>query len=94
MVISKDGQGERRIGVIADCTSMETQIHINFVIHTTDVEGYLSSTRLQRYDQKYNGPDFNSLDERVQTSLTMYLQEFGLNEHLGAFVEIYSMDRD
>lgn len=42
----------------------------------------------------YAGPDFSTLDERIQTALTEYLSGFGINEHLAAFVECMSLDKD
>jgi len=35
-----------------------------------------------------------TLDERIQNSLLDYLAGFGLNEHLAAFVECMSLDKD
>ena len=43
---------------------------------------------------EYNGPDFTTLDERIQTSLTEYLEGYGVDEHLAAFVEVMSLDKD
>jgi complement component 1 Q subcomponent-binding protein, mitochondrial len=43
---------------------------------------------------EYNGPDFTTLDERIQTGLTEYLEGYGVNEHLAAFVECMSLDKD
>ena len=42
----------------------------------------------------YPGPEFNSLDERVQTGIMEYLEGFGVNEHMGAFIECMSLDKD
>ena len=44
--------------------------------------------------RSYAGPDFSTLDERIQTSLTEYLEGYGINEHLAAFVEVMSLDKD
>lgn len=42
----------------------------------------------------YPGPDFSTLDERIQSSLSEYLEGYGVNEHLAAFVEVMSLDKD
>jgi len=44
--------------------------------------------------KSYIGPDFSTLDERIQTATTEYLEGFGVNEHLCAFVECMSLDKD
>jgi Mitochondrial glycoprotein len=50
--------------------------------------------RFERSIGEYLGPDFTTLDERIQTSLTEYLEGFGINQHLAAFVEVMSLDKD
>ena len=50
--------------------------------------------RFDRQMKTYIGPDFSTLDERIQTSMTEYLEGFGVNEHLCAFVECMSLDKD
>ena len=50
--------------------------------------------RFERSFNFYSGPDFNSLDERLQTGLSDFLQGHGVNEHLAAFVEVMSLDKD
>jgi hypothetical protein len=50
--------------------------------------------RFERSIGEYLGPDFTTLDERIQTSLTEYLEGFGVNQHLAAFVEVMSLDKD
>ena len=85
---------EGKEGIVAECTSMDTEIHINSVMVTKDIDGQLKSHRFQRILENYAGPEFVTLDERIQNSLLDYLAGFGLNEHLAAFVECMSLDKD
>ena len=81
-------------GLIFDCTTNETEVAINNVMHTTE---FSKMTKLSRWERNYNhyaGPDFQSLDERVQTGFQEILQSFGINEHLASFVEVMSLDKD
>jgi len=53
--------------------------------------------KVSRWERSYNyysGPDFSSLDERVQTGLQEYLTSLGINEHVASFVEVMSLDKD
>ena len=50
--------------------------------------------RFERQMKGYTGPDFSTLDERIQTALSEYLDGYGINEHLAAFVECMSLDKD
>ena len=61
---------------------------------TDDIEKQKKIHRFERQMRDYAGPDFSTLDERIQTSFTEYLQGYGINEHLAAFVECMSLDKD
>ena len=81
-------------GLIFDCTTNETEVSINNVMHTKELSKMSKVSRWERNYNHYAGPDFSSLDERVQTGLQEYLQSFGINEHLASFVEVMSLDKD
>jgi hypothetical protein len=73
---------------------MDTEISFNNVITSDDIEVQKKIHRFERQIRGYAGPDFSTLDERIQTALTEYLEGFGINEHLAAFVECMSLDKD
>lgn len=87
-----EGDGKR--GMLVDATSIDTEISYNSVQMCDDVPAQKQLHRFERSIKQYAGPDFSTLDERIQTSLTEYLEGFGVNEHLGAFVECMSLDKD
>ena len=91
-VFISDSNGKK--GVVVDATSMDTEIAINNVLCSDDIAKSKAMPRFERSIQEYNGPDFSTLDERIQTSLTEYLEGYGINEHLAAFVECMSLDKD
>ena len=73
---------------------MDTEIAFNNVMVAEDIDSVRNMARFERSMNEYNGPDFTTLDERIQTSLTEYLEGYGINEHLAAFVECMSLDKD
>lgn len=73
---------------------MDTEISMNNVMVTDDIEAVRKLNRFERQMMEYNGPDFTTLDERIQTGITEYLEGYGVNEHLAAFVEVMSLDKD
>jgi complement component 1 Q subcomponent-binding protein len=87
-------QANSKKGLVVEATSMETEIQINNVLCSNEISRLRALPRFERSMQEYNGPDFTTLDERIQTSLTEYLEGFGVNEHLAAFVECMSLDKD
>jgi hypothetical protein len=81
-------------GLIVEATSMDTEISFNNVTVSEDVSSSKAKHRFERQITGYAGPDFSTLDERIQTSLTEYMSRFGVNEHLAAFIECMSLDKD
>jgi complement component 1 Q subcomponent-binding protein len=91
-IIISDVQGNT--GLIVEATTMDTEVNYNSVMATDDLEHSRNLHRFDRQMKTYVGPDFSTLDERIQTSMTEYLEGFGVNEHLCAFVECMSLDKD
>ena len=81
-------------GLVVEATSMDTEISFNNILSVKDLEAVKKMPRFERSLGMYNGPDFSILDERVQSALTEYLENFGINEHLALFVECVSLDKD
>jgi len=91
-IFISDKSGKR--GLVVEATSMDTEISYNSVLVTEDVASQKGLHRFERQIKGYAGPDFSTLDERIQGSITEYLEGFGINEHLAAFVECMSLDKD
>lgn len=91
-VVIKDTHSNK--GLVIDATTMDSEIAFNSVMVADDVKKVLGMQRFERSLNEYNGPDFNTLDERIQTSMTEYLEGYGVNEHLATFVEVMSLDKD
>ena len=91
-VYISDASGRK--GLVVEATSMDTEVAFNSVLCADDIEAVKKMARFERSLNEYNGPDFTTLDERIQTSLTEYLEGYGINEHLAAFVECMSLDKD
>ena len=81
-------------GLVVEGTTVDTEINYNNVQVCDDVRNIKAMHRLERQIKQYAGPDFSTLDERIQTALTEYLEGFGVTEHLGAFIECMSLDKD
>jgi len=81
-------------GLVVDCTTMDTEIAFNNIMVANDMTAAMEMHRFDRSLNEYNGPDFTTLDERIQTSISEYLEGYGINEHLAAFVEVMSLDKD
>lgn len=91
-IVIADASGST--GMIVDATSMSTEVNYNNVMVSQNLQSDLALDRFARQTRAYVGPDFSTLDERIQTSLSEYLEGFGVDEHLCAFIECMSLDKD
>ena len=91
-IVIADASGST--GMIVEATSMDTEVNYNSVMVSDNLQHELAMDRFSRQMRAYVGPDFSTLDERIQTSLSEYLEGFGVDEHLCAFVECMSLDKD
>ena len=91
-IIVSDANGNT--GMIVEATSMDTEVNFNSVMMSDNLQAELAMDRFTRQMRAYVGTDFSTLDERIQTSLSEYLEGFGVDEHLCAFVECMSLDKD
>ena len=73
---------------------MDTEISFNNVMVSEDITADRQIHRFERQMKRYPGPDFSTLDERIQNSMIELLEGYGINEHLAAFVECMSLDKD
>src|SRR5690349_15937777 len=87
-------KGEKS-GLLIDATLIDSSFEFNSVNYHDDVNSIYESLYLQqRVGDHYTGPEFNSLDERVQAEFTEFLSSLGVNEDLGSFMQVLSVDKD
>ncbi|CAD8104998.1 unnamed protein product [Paramecium sonneborni] len=77
-----------------ECTTSQGDVNVNLVSLIKDLESHMKIPRFERGLQDYSGPDFITLDERLQQAMVDYLKGFGINNQLGAFIEHYSLDKE
>lgn len=83
----------RKEGILYECVSSQSEIHVNNIMYSDDID---SAERVTVYNVsgQYRGPDFSTLDEKLQTAFVEYLKTHGINEDLAVFVETYSVDKE
>eukprot|EP01017_Pseudomicrothorax_dubius_P025848 TRINITY_DN2836_c0_g1_i1.p1 TRINITY_DN2836_c0_g1~~TRINITY_DN2836_c0_g1_i1.p1 ORF type:complete len:250 (+),score=95.07 TRINITY_DN2836_c0_g1_i1:138-887(+) len=86
-------EGEKN-SLVVECTSFDSEINVNYINVIPDVEAHRKLSRFDRSQAYYPGPEFNSLDERVQTSFIEYIRGYGINEELAVFVEHVSLEKE
>ena len=81
-------------GLMCDCTAVDNNVQVNNIAFSEEITKIKNMNRVERMLSVYSGPDFYSLDERLQKSFMDYLNEVGINEHLAAFIEVMATDKD
>ncbi|KRW98390.1 Mitochondrial glycoprotein [Pseudocohnilembus persalinus] len=89
--IQKKGEGK---ALAYECSSQDSEINVHAVNLVSDINAHKYQNRFERITQQYVGPDFNTLDERLQTGFIEYLKSVGVDEELAAFVEHVSLDKE
>ena len=90
VTIKKAGKKQ---GLIYECISAQSEIHINNIAYSEDVDSMEKITTFGS-GPEYRGPEFSTLDEKLQTAFVEYLKTHGINEDLAVFVETYSLDKE
>ncbi|CAG9331377.1 unnamed protein product [Blepharisma stoltei] len=80
-------------GLIFECSSIDSEISVNNVVYSEDLK---NTDRESSFISRgiYRGPDFTTLDEKVQNSFVDYLKSFGINDDMAIFIETYSLDKE
>lgn len=90
IIINKSGS---KNGLVVDAVSVDSVISINHVQYLENVND-VNDFNNQTVQNAYQGPDFLTLDERLQQGFHEFLDGFGINEELGSFVEVLAVDKD
>ena len=89
--IKKSGKKE---GLLFECISSQSEVHINNIVYSDDLSAVDKTSTYESGPSEYRGPDFNTLDEKLQNAFTEYLKTHGVNEDMAVFVETYSLDKE
>ena len=90
VLVRKSGS---RKGLIYECTSVDSEVSVNNIVYNDDISNVERATTFGNRHE-YRGPDFPTLDEKLQNALLEYLKTFGINEDLAIFVETFSADKE
>lgn len=90
--VTKKGE---KSGLLIDATLIDATFEFNSIQYHADVHQAYDSYYVQnKMTDTYTGPEFNTLDERVQAEFNEFLSSLGVNEELGSFMQVLSVDKD
>lgn len=80
--------------MVYEWTSNDTELSIGQVVHTNDVEKFKKTPLHERSEYFYLGPEFASLNDELQLTLSQYLVDNGIDQPTVAFIEVMSLDKE
>ena len=87
-----------KTAMVYEISTVDAEISIQNIMilkYEQDIEELWSNKYTNYADRpEYLGPDFHTLDEKLQKYLLEYLKEQDFGEELVTFVETYTMDRE
>jgi len=81
-------------GLLVSGTTIDTSFECNQVIYGEDINSLYEDYMHQKAADTYTGPEFTSLDERLQSEFSDFFSSLGINEELMTFMNVLSVDKD
>ena len=81
-------------GLIFECSTTKGEVAVNNIVVAHDINKTDKVTNFLNSQKQYRGPDFEGLDEELQTAFMNYLTASGVDEELATFIENYSLDKE
>lgn len=92
VLIHKKGKNS---GFLVEAVVMDSQVNINHVHVSDNLHDFHTKFLSGTIDADvYQGPDFSTLDENLQTAFGEFFTDLGINEETASFIEMSSLDKD
>jgi complement component 1 Q subcomponent-binding protein len=86
--ITKQGQ---KSGILVYATLLDNSIEYNSIIFSDKVEELFKNGS---QSDDYMGPDFHTLEEKLQEEFQNYFESLGINSELASFIQVLTVDKD
>ena len=86
--ITKPGQ---KNGILVFATLIDNTIEYNSIIQSEKIDELFKND--QQTDD-YMGPEFHTLDEKLQEEFQNYFESLGINAELASFIQVLTVDKD
>jgi complement component 1 Q subcomponent-binding protein len=85
-------KADQKSGIFVHATLIDNNIEYSSVIFSENVHEMYNSE--SNFNDDYMGPDFQTLDEKLQEELQNYFESLGVNSELASFVQVLTVDKD
>jgi len=80
--------------LFAECATIDSSINVNQIHYSEDISEFTKNFLGGKIIQNYSGPEFSILDERLQQEFIETFLNFGIDDNLGSFIEVMSVDKE
>lgn len=81
-------------GLFIEAVTIDSTVNINQIHFSNNVGEYAKNYLSAKIIDSYTGPEFRTLDEKLQQEMLDLLTELGINDDLGSLIEVLSVDKD
>jgi Mitochondrial glycoprotein len=78
-------------GIFIDCCSFSSKLEVRSVTYSSNMKIFEDS---DESNQLFNGPDFETWDNKVVEGVMQYLKQFQIDSDLASFIESYAYDKE
>jgi len=81
-------------GLFVEYATIDSSVNINQIHFCQDVSEYSKNFFAGKISEAYSGPEFSILDESLQREFIELFLNFGIDDNLGSFIEVLSVDKE
>lgn len=70
---------------------LNNNLDLTSIAFSEDIEKLTSNYQIT---EEYLGPEFSTLDERLQGNFIEFFESLGINDELVNFIQVFSFDKD
>lgn len=87
-------RNNKKSGLFIEAVTSDSTVNINQTHFSEDIEEYTKNFLSYKMSEAYTGPEFGTLDEKLQQEFLDLFVSLGINDELGSFIEVVSVDKD
>jgi complement component 1 Q subcomponent-binding protein, mitochondrial len=74
--------------------TIDSSVNVNQIHFSDNIAQYAEIFLASKVNENYTGPEFGTLDEKLQQEFLDLLTGLGINDELGSFIEVVAVDKD
>lgn len=74
--------------------TIDSSVNVNQIHFSENISQYNENFLAAKVIENYTGPEFGTLDEKLQQEFLDLFTGLGINDELGSFIEVVAVDKD